>query len=184
LLDEDSGYHQMSWEVLVSFQGLYAAKIYLHVCPYMGGKKKIQPPPLSTAALRELLGVPAGAYPPGASGRFHTLIQQACAAVTKSADGFAVEYLRTGRAASAQHWFRLQPAAKQARLPLHKMARKTPSADTTLLRERITKAMEALPAPRRVEVETILRSQGYTALSDDPQELRAYGGALRGLGVL
>lgn len=181
LLDESSGYHRMNWEVLVSFQGLYAAKIYLYVCPSVGGSKPCQPRPLSTAALRELLGVPEGAYPPSASGRFHTEIRKACDAVSRAADGFTVSYRRTGRAASALHWFDVAAGPKQARLPLSKMAKK--SAEP--LREKIEAALGAVPPEHRAKVVADLASRGLdvpTAKSS-LQELRAYGGALRGLGI-
>jgi hypothetical protein len=184
LLDEDSGYHQMNWEVLVSFQGLYAAKIYLYVCPYVGGKKQYQPPPLSTVELRELLGVPANAYPPSASGMFHSEIRRNVATLNKTADGFSLEYLRTGRGAAALHHFKIGPAIKQGTLPLHKMASKSTDTGTVLLRDKILRALTALPEDRRIEVETAMNEKGFPELPDNPRQLQAFGGALRGLGVL
>lgn len=135
ILSRDRGYRTVSWEVLVAFNSTYAAKIYLYLCPYIGGGKQIQPPSLTTAELRELLGVPPEAYPSHASGRLKAEIQRAVRAVNAAADCFTVAYHKEGRDRgheAARHYFLWSPKMKQELLALHTAARETPPQERSI----------------------------------------------------
>lgn len=119
LEDRSRGWRACDLEVLVSFRSLYALRLYLYLAPYVGGGKKVQPPPLSTSELKALLAIPDDAYAGRASGQIALEMRRICREITEAKDGFKVSYKREGaRLASAWHHFLIEEGPKQQRIYL------------------------------------------------------------------
>lgn len=182
--DNKLGFRRITWEVLVSFRSLYAAKIYEYVCVSHEKGKSVRTRKLTTEQLRELLGVPVTAYQGGNAGRFLMEIRRAVEQVNEAQDGLAIAYCRDGRGATARHWFEVEDAPQQKRLQLSNAADAMAAVRVgNTRRARIEAALAELTPERREEVLAGMRSEGYAEVPSDDLNLRIYGSRLRNYGV-
>jgi len=178
--DNLKGFRRINWEVLVSFRSNYAAKIYEYVSVSHVKGELIRTRRLNTEELREVLAIPTTAYSGNNAGRFYQEISKAVKQVNDAQDGFKIAYRRDGRGGKAVHWFEVEDAPKQERMPLSS-PRLVSSGDTR--RARIDRALAGLPEDRRAEVVMSMIKEGYTAVPDDDLNQKIYASRLRTYGV-
>ena len=179
--DNSLGFRRVKWEILVSFNSNYAAKLYEYLCVSYDPARLVHTKRIQLAELRELFGVAAGAYVT-CPGRFIQEVVKATKNVNAAQSGFRVTHARSGRGKTSWHWFEIEPCPEQLRLPATDGA-VVRSGET--LRARIEKALGSLPVEHRQQIDAALQTEGYMALPapDDLNTLRGYAGRLRAYGV-
>jgi len=176
-LETGKGFQNIEWEVLVGFRSVYSAKLYEWLAMYRPGENRPAPPVLTTAELRELLGVTKDQYNGPVAGDLFRKVRTSIASVNEAQDGFVATYEIQGRGRSARHVFTLTRAPKQTRLAgTSPASRKMQSDDLAPLRAAVQAALEEAPADVADQV------AGYLA-SDSPSAVRVAAAKLREAGV-
>ena len=181
--DNSNGFRRIQWEVLVAFRSLFAAKIYEYCAMSYERGRTVNTPRLSLSDLRKLLGIAPTAYMGVNSGKLYKDIAKAVETVNREQPGFLVTYARSGRGQHGWHSFIVRDGPTQERLKISSPVKKVGGSD---LRERIQKALDALPPDQRAETEAWMRDkERFPAIPEagDLIRLRSYAGALVGMGV-
>ena len=182
-LDNRTGFRNITWEALQEMRSLHAAKLY-ELAAYNFEPNQIRrTAKISLEELRELFGVQKDQYPGGTF--FQQVIQKAVTAINEGKYGFEVNYFREGRGASGRHYFEIRPAEEQKRIALVPVVKTNGSGSAAFIADQVKKALAALPAVRRKEVEERLAAQGLRDRPDDSNYAyaRSYKAALYGEGV-
>lgn len=149
--DNSRGFRSVRWEILVSFKSVFAAKLYEY-CAFSHIRRKdpaempwTTTARLNRAELRELFGIPEGAYEGTNAGRFLQEVRKAVKTVNESAPGFRVEFVVQGRGTSAVHFFKVFDGPLQERLEVAS----PPIRRARSQAERFTELWASLPATRQ-----------------------------------
>jgi len=177
--DNKTGFRRVSWEALVEFRTLYGAKLYELAAFLCQPGKRTKSITMTLKELRELFGLRPNQYPGGTF--YQSVIAVAVKAVNEAALGLTVIYKRQGRGDHSYHWFEVESAPRQDRLPLAPV--KTISAGSK--RDRIVAALAALSEKRRSEVMADLAVQGLYKIppESDKDGLTIFASRLYGAGV-